>query len=73
LNNFVDLNKLFLKAKEAISISKENDLSKTINIVKDTETKLKKVGNNSFNILKSIGSNGAFFRLQKLDPGAYLS
>ncbi len=49
------------------------DLSTCINIGKDTETKLKQVGIDSYEKLVSIGSEGAFIRLQTLDPGACLS
>jgi len=49
------------------------DLSKQINIGKDTETKLIEVGINSFEELKSMGSKQAFIRLQTIDPGACLS
>jgi len=49
------------------------DLSKQINIGKDTETKLIEVGINSFEELKSMGSKQAFIRLLTIDPGACLS
>ncbi len=49
------------------------DLSKVINIGKDTQTKLKQVGINSYEELKSTGAEQAFLRLQTLDPGACLS
>lgn len=49
------------------------DLSKQINIGKDTETKLIEVGINSFEELKSMGSKQAFIRLRTIDPGACLS
>jgi len=48
-------------------------LSDHINIGKDTETKLIRVGIDSFEKLKSFGSEQAFIRLQTLDPGACLS
>jgi DNA transformation protein len=51
----------------------KTDLSKVINIGKDTEKKLKMVGIDSFEKLKSTGSEQAFLRLQTLDPGACLS
>jgi DNA transformation protein and related proteins len=50
----------------------KSDLSKHTNIGKDTETKLIQVGINSFEKLKSIGSEQAFIRLQTIDPGACL-
>jgi DNA transformation protein and related proteins len=50
-----------------------SNLSKVINIGKDTETKLKLVGIDSFEKLVSIGAEQAFIRLQTLDPGACLS
>lgn len=49
------------------------DLSNQINIGKDTETKLIQVGIDSYEKLVSIGSKGAFIRLQAIDPGACLS
>jgi DNA transformation protein len=49
------------------------DLKGIKNIGKDTEAKLKLVGIDSFEKFKSIGSEGAFIRLQTLDPGACLS
>jgi len=51
----------------------KSDLSEHINIGKDTEAKLKQVGIDSFEKLKSIGSEQAFIRLQTIDPGACLS
>jgi DNA transformation protein and related proteins len=59
--------------KKSKSIEYSNDLSNCINIGKDTEFKLKQVGIDSFEKLKSVGSEGAFIRLQTLDPGACLS
>ena len=59
--------------KKSKSTAYSNDLSKCINIGKDTEFKLKQVGIDSFEKLKSIGSENAFIRLQTLDPGACLS
>lgn len=50
----------------------KSDLRSHINIGKDTETKLIRVGIDSFEKLKSIGSEQAFIRLQTLDPGACL-
>ena len=50
-----------------------SDLSNQINIGKDTESKLKQVGIDSYEKLSSIGSEGAFIRLQTIDPGACLS
>ena len=51
----------------------ESDLSKHINIGKDTETKLIQVGIDSYEKLVAVGSEGAFIRLQTIDPGACLS
>jgi DNA transformation protein and related proteins len=51
----------------------QNDLSDIINIGKDTETKLKRVGIDSFSKLKEVGSEEAFIRLQTIDPGACLN
>jgi DNA transformation protein and related proteins len=48
----------------------KSDLRNHINIGKDTESKLIQVGIDSFEKLKSIGSEQAFLRLQTLDPGA---
>jgi DNA transformation protein and related proteins len=50
----------------------KSDLRSHINIGKDTETKLIQVGIDSFEKLKSIGSEQAFIRLQTIDPGACL-
>jgi len=50
-----------------------SDLSKRINIGKDTEKKLKRVGINSFKELKTVGSKEAFLRLRKIDNVACLS
>jgi len=60
-------------AKPSKSTGITDDLSDCINIGKDTEFKLKQVGIDTFEKLKSIGSEGAFIRLQTLDPGACLS
>lgn len=51
----------------------ESDLSNQINIGKDTEAKLIQVGIDSYEKLVTIGSEGAFIRLQTIDPGACLS
>lgn len=48
------------------------ELSKQVNIGKDTESKLKQVGIGTFEELESIGSEQAFIRLQTIDPGACL-
>jgi DNA transformation protein len=50
----------------------KSDLINQINIGKDTESKLIQAGIDSFAKLKAIGSEQAFLRLQKLDPGACL-
>jgi DNA transformation protein len=50
-----------------------SDLSKQINIGKDTEKKLQQVGINFFDELKSLGSEQTFIRLQTLDKGACIS
>jgi DNA transformation protein and related proteins len=50
----------------------KSDLSAHINIGKDTEAKLIQVGIDSFEKLSAIGTEQAFIRLQKLDPGACL-
>lgn len=50
-----------------------SDLIQQINIGKDTEAKLMQVGIDSYQKLVSIGSEGAFIRLQTIDPGACLS
>jgi DNA transformation protein and related proteins len=50
-----------------------SDLRNRINIGSDTESKLIRVGIDSFNKLESIGSEQAFLRLQTIDPGACLS
>lgn len=49
-----------------------SDLSTHVNIGKDTEAKLTQVGIDSFDKLQAIGSEGAFLRLQAIDPGACL-
>ena len=51
----------------------KNDLSRIINIGKDTRAKLTRVGIDSFEKLKSIGSEQAFLRIQAIDPDACLS
>jgi DNA transformation protein len=60
-------------AKQGKSTEMTTDLANIINIGKDTEAKLKQVGIDSFEKLKLVGSEGAFIRLQTLDPGACLS
>ena len=50
-----------------------SDLSKQINIGKDTESKLIQVGIDSFEKLVSAGSEEAFIKLQTIDPGTCLS
>lgn len=50
-----------------------SNLSKRINIGKDTEAKLIQVGINTFEKLESIGTEQAFIRLRTIDPGACLS
>lgn len=49
-----------------------SELSKQVNIGKDTESKLKQVGIDTFEKLESIGSEQAFIKLQTIDPGACL-
>lgn len=49
-----------------------SDLSKQLNIGKDTEAKLVKVGISSFSELQNVGVEQAFIRLQAIDPGACL-
>lgn len=49
-----------------------SNLSKHINIGKDTESKLIQVGIDSFEKLESLGSEQAFIRIQTIDPGACL-
>ena len=51
----------------------KSDLSKHTNIGKDTEAKLIQVGIDSFEKLKSVGTEQAFIRLQTIDPGACIS
>lgn len=46
------------------------NLSKEVNIGKDTEAKLISVGIDSIEKLRSIGSEEAFIKLQTLDRGA---
>jgi DNA transformation protein len=50
-----------------------SNLSKRINIGRDTESKLIQVGINSIEELESIGAEQAFIRLRTMDPGACLS
>ncbi len=50
-----------------------SDLSKHINIGKDTEEKLIQVGIDSFEKLISVGSEQAFIRLQTIDAGACIN
>lgn len=50
-----------------------SNLSKRINIGKDTEAKLIQVGIDTFEKLESIGTEQAFIRLRTIDPGACLS
>ena len=50
-----------------------SNLSKVINIGKDTESKLIQVGIDTYAKLISVGAEQAFIRLQTLDPGACLS
>lgn len=50
-----------------------NDLSKCINIGKDTEAKLVQIGIDSFEKLAKTGTEQAFIQLQTIDPGACLS
>ncbi len=57
---------------KAIIIMK-SDLSAHINIGKDTEAKLIQIGIDSFEKLRSVGTEQAFIRLQTVDPGACLS
>jgi len=52
---------------------KESDLLEQINIGKDTAAKLQRVGIDSFQKLKSVGSKQAFLMLQTLDPGACIN
>ena len=47
-----------------------SNLSKRINIGKDTENKLIQVGITSFEELEALGTEQAFLRLQALDSGA---
>jgi DNA transformation protein len=51
----------------------KKDLSGIINIGKDTQAKLKQVDIDSYEKLKEIGSEGAFLRLQTIDPGACIN
>ena len=51
----------------------KSNLSKQLNIGKDTEAKLIQVGVDSFEKLVSVGSQQAFLMLQTMDPGACLS
>jgi DNA transformation protein and related proteins len=50
----------------------KTNLSKCLNIGKDTEAKLIQVGIDSFEKLQEAGTEQAFLRLQALDPGACL-
>ena len=50
-----------------------SDLSKRINIGKDTERKLIQVGIDSFEKLEALGSEQAFLRLQTIDEGACIN
>jgi DNA transformation protein and related proteins len=49
------------------------DLSKIINIGKDTEKKLHQAGINSLEQMADLGSEQVFIRLQTIDPGACLN
>jgi DNA transformation protein and related proteins len=51
----------------------KSDLSKRINIGKDTERKLIEVGIDSFEKLEAFGSKQAFIRLQTIDEGACIN
>lgn len=51
----------------------KSDLSDLLNIGKDTEKKLIQVGIDTAEKLKDVGSEGAFIKLQTIDPGACLS
>ena len=51
----------------------KTELSKCINIGKDTEAKLKQVGIESYEDLKQIGTERAFLKVQAIDPVACLS
>jgi DNA transformation protein and related proteins len=51
----------------------KTELSKVINIGKELEKRLKQVGIDSYEDLKTIGSEQAFLRLQTVEPGACLS
>jgi DNA transformation protein len=50
-----------------------SDLSKQINMGKDTESKLIQVGIETFDQLVSVGTEQAFIRLQTIDPGACIN
>jgi len=50
-----------------------SDLSKQVNIGKELEAKLIKVGISSFDELKRTGAEKAFLKIQKVDSGACLS
>lgn len=50
-----------------------SDLSQHLNIGTETEARLKEVDIDSFQKLKTIGSEQAFLRLQTIDPGACLN
>lgn len=47
-----------------------SDLLKQINIGKDTASKLKQSGIETFEDLQAAGSEQAFLRIQTIDPGA---
>jgi DNA transformation protein and related proteins len=49
------------------------DLQQQINIGKDCAKKLQQVGINTFEELKTVGSEQAFLRIKAVDPGACLS
>lgn len=50
-----------------------DDLSSHINIGKDTEKKLKQLGIDTFEKLRTLGYEQAFIQFQTMDPGACLS
>lgn len=49
------------------------DTIKRINIGNDTAARLEKAGIDTFEKLEAAGTEGAFLRLQSLDPGACLN
>lgn len=51
----------------------KTELSKCLNIGKDSAAKLKMAGIDSYEDLKEIGTEKAFLRVQAIDPGACLS